>query len=201
MKTIKLSDVNLLEVGNTINFSGIIWNDTQSDLQFVTLFPDISKDDFSVEELKLMELTTEEWQQLLRQTDLQETMMLVNDDGKIKKAIYRKSQRQIDSRVQWQVFARDNYTCRYTGETGIPLTVDHVDLYEEGGASIVENLISCTKKANKLRGNMPYDVWINSSEYKKISKNLPEQIKQANLAVLETLDDLKTKRVYNIRSR
>lgn len=160
MNKINLKDINLLEVGNTINFSGIIWNDTQSSLQFATLFPDLKSIDFDPSKIQLMELTTEDWQALLRQTDLQETMMLVNDEGKIKKAIYRKSQRQIESRIQWQCFARDKYTCRYTGETGVPLTVDHVDLYEEGGATILENLISCTKKANKLRGNMTYEQWI-----------------------------------------
>lgn len=134
--------------------------------------------------------------------DTQETEILMKDtDGKIMKSLFRKSQRVIETKLQWRVFARDNYTCRYTGEKGIPLTVDHIDLWEEGGATIEDNMLAVSRKANKIRGNTPYEVWIHSAKYAAISKNLPENIKQANLDIVAKLPELRAKRMYHVRSR
>ena len=59
---------------------------------------------------------TEDWKKVLRQTDLLETEVLaLSEDGKLTKAILRKSQRQIEARISWNVFRRDGYRCRYCG--------------------------------------------------------------------------------------
>jgi hypothetical protein len=198
MKKISLSDINLLDVGNTIGLTGTIWTSNEG-VSYITLLPQTSEEELG--ELQILKMTLEDWGKFIRQTDILETKILAEDKGSIKKVIVRKTARLIDTHMQWRVFRRDNYTCRYTGETGIPLTVDHVDLWENGGATIEENLISCSRKANKLRGNIPYEQWINSNEYKRISQNLPEDIKQANRNVVNTLDSLRAKRVTIIRSR
>jgi hypothetical protein len=197
MQTISLGDINLLDIGNNIQIAGTIWSG--NDTHFVTLFPD-KKEDFL--DLKVMPLSLDEWLQILKQTDILETEIFAKDPtGRLVKTIFRKTQRQIDSYVQWAVFQRDQYSCRYCGRTGIPLTVDHVDLWENGGASIVINLLSACKSCNKDRGNMEYDAWISSNTYKNKSKNLSETSKQANLAVITLLPELRSKRVVHVRSR
>ena len=103
MKRISLGDINILDVGNDIQMAGVVWS--SNDLCFVTLIP--NKDESDLKNMKLMPMSLDEWKRFLRQTDVLETEILVNDDGKIKKAVYRKSQRQIDKRIQWAVFQRD----------------------------------------------------------------------------------------------
>lgn len=198
MKVIRLDDINLLDVGNNIGITGSIWTDNNG-VSYIALFPEFTLDDLG--ELQTLEMSLDDWAKFIRQADLVETEILKNDNGNLKKVIVRKTARLIDTRMQWRVFQRDNYTCRYTGETGIPLSVDHIDLWEDGGATIDANLLSVSKKANKLRGNIPYEEWINSDIYKKISQNLPEEIKQANLAVVNQLPHLRSLRVTNIHSR
>lgn len=198
MNKVPFSSINLLDVGNTVCLTGSVWtgNDGKS---FILPFPEFSLEELG--EISCVEPTLEEWKTFLTQSDLVETEVLVNDNGNLKKAILRKTQRLIDNRIQWNVFKRDNYTCRYTGETSVPLTVDHIDLWENGGASVEENLLSTSRKANKLRGNMPYDQWIHSDVYKKISRNLPESVKQANEAIVANLPHLESLRRIHQMSR
>lgn len=196
MKPIKLSDINLHSIGNEIQISGVIWNGLGK--TFITLVPDKEID---LSNLEIMPLTLPEWETLLKQTDLLETEMLAKDPtGKIVKIIYRKSQRQIDSYLQWACFKRDNYHCRYCYREA-PLTCDHVDLYENGGATILENLVSACKSCNKDRGRTEYEDWVTSNIYVRKSINLPENIKQQNLELVNQLPHLKTLRVYHIKSR
>ncbi len=198
MNTLSLSDINLLDVGNTICLTGSIWtsNDGKS---YVALFPEFTHEDLG--ELNVLQMSLEDWEQFIRQSDLLETKVLSQDEGGLKKIIIRKTARVIDARMQWRVFCRDNYTCRYTGETGIPLSVDHIDLWENGGATIEDNLLAVSKKANKLRGSMPYEQWLDSDAYKKISVNLTPEQQKANRDILGKLNELRAKRVYHVRSR
>lgn len=197
MQEISLGDVDILKIGNEIQIAGTIW--TGAGYQFITLLPD-KKETF--DDLKIMPLTLPEWEKLIRQADLLETEMFARDPtGKLVKILFRKSQRQIDSYLQWDCFRRDNYTCQYCGRTGIPLTVDHADLYELGGATIKENLVSACRSCNKDRGRMEFDVWIKSPIYLRKSQNLPESIKQHNLELVGQLPHLQTLRVYHVRTR
>lgn len=199
MEQIRLEDINLLDIGNNIQIAGVIWSGQDGNPTFITQFPG-KKEYFK--NIKNMTLTLDDWEKLIRQSDLLEVEMFLTDPtGKITKSIYRKTQRQIDSYMQWEVFRRDNYSCRYCGRTGIPLTVDHVDLFELGGITSPANLISACKNCNKERGNMEYDAWLQSKQYAIRSRALTEEMKDANNAVLSTLDDLKSKRLTNIRTR
>lgn len=197
MDQIKLSDINIYDIGNEIQIVGTIWGG--KGLTFITPGPN-SVEDFK--DIKLMKLTFSEWETLLRQADLVETEMFAKDPtGKLVKTLFRKTQRQIDAALQWLIFQKDNYSCRYCGRTGIPLTVDHIDLWEDGGATIEDNLISACRKCNKDRGRMKYEDWIVSDTYLKKSVNLSSAVIIANAKVLDTLEDLKSKRVQHIRSR
>lgn len=197
METIQLKDINLYDIGNTIQIAGTIWSGNGQ--CFITLIPGKTE---TFENLKIMPLDLSEWETLLKQADTLETEMFAKDEtGKLVKILFRKSQRQIDSFLQWAAFKRDNYSCRYCGRTGIPLTVDHIDLYENGGATILENLVSACRSCNKDRGRMEYADWLNSDQYKKRSNNLTTEVKKQNNDLLNNLEDLKTKRVLNVRTR
>ena len=130
----------------------------------------------------------EDWRTFIRQTDHLEMEVIAPDqDGKIVKAILRKSQRQVDQGTSWEVYDRDGYRCRYCGKNGIPMTVDHLVLWEEGGPATPENLVTCCRKCNKKRGNMQYKDWLQSPYYKKVSRGLIIAAIEANEAVLKTL--------------
>lgn len=198
MNVIRLDDVNLLDFGNSIGLVGNIWAGNDG-VSYITLFPDFNLDDLG--EIQAIEMDSEDWKKLIRQSDLLETEILQNDNGNLKKVTVRKSARLIDNRMQWAVFKRDNYCCRYCGKSGIPLSVDHIDLWEEGGATVEENLLTACRKCNKIRSNTPYAKWMTSSRYISISSSLPSEIKQANLDIVAQLPHLESLRVTNIRSR
>jgi len=142
-----------------------------------------------------------DWQKFIRQSDLLETEVLAKaKDSKLTKAILRKSARQIDQRVAWKVYKRDNYTCRYCGATGLPLTVDHLVLWEEGGPTTENNLFTTCKKCNKTRGNTPYNEWLEDERYLvKACSGVKPSVFKLNKEKLKELDSIP--RVYHIKSR
>ncbi len=196
MEEITLNDINLYDIGNEIQIAGTIWSG--KGIVFITLLPE-KKEDLS--NPKLLPMTLPEWQTFLRQTDILETEIFQQDPTGITKILIRKSQRQIDTYVQWATFKRDGYKCRYCGRDGVPLSVDHVDLYEDGGISTLENLITSCKQDNKDRGRMKYEDWLESSMYKRKSQGLNNMQKDENRALLLTLPKLRAQRVQHVRSR
>lgn len=172
------------QFGHTIQVTGVIYGD--ADHIYLCFVPDEPFEDR--ETIWFEELTIEDWKAILRQTDLMETEILAKDtDGKIIKAIVRKSTRQIEQGVSWAVFRRDKYKCRYCGKDDVPLTVDHLVLWEEGGPSIPENLVACCRKCNKARGNMLFEDWLASDYCRKVGENLTEDEKWANVHLTGTL--------------
>lgn len=199
-----IEQLPLLGIGHHINFSGIILHNNKTNKQFLLYFPNIEEEDLNSNGTPVYQsihMDLDSWTQVTKQMDMVQTEILAEDEGKIVKTMFRKSQRIIDRRIQWSVFARDNFKCRYTGQTGIPLTVDHIDLWEKGGATIPENLLTSSHKANKLRGNIPYEEWIVSPEYARISRDLTPAEKEANLRVVDTLPSLRRKRQIHKRKR
>jgi hypothetical protein len=201
----KLSDVGVLKFGNTVQLVGGVW--AGEDKAYLCLFPEEAGRVFTAlndageeqahlsqetgDPLEIVELSmdSEEWQQFLRQTDLMETEILAKDkSGGLVKAIARKSNRQIDQNVSWRVFKRDGYACRYCGKNDVPLTVDHLVRWEEGGPSIEANLLAACRKCNRTRGNQYYDDWLRSGYYKQVSLGLAPDVREANIAVAATLD-------------
>lgn len=138
----------ILKYGNELEISGMyLANGKEGEL---ILFPEASEVQFSV-----MQPTHEQWKELLHQLDT------LGVKG-LNKIVLRKSQRNIEQTISWNVFRRDNYTCQYCGKNDVPLTVDHIILWENMGASIEANLISACKKCNKTRGNMEFPEWLKS---------------------------------------
>ena len=198
MEEIKLSDINLLDVGNGIHIAGVIWS--SSDISFITTLPS-KKEDFP--NLKLLPMDLDEWERFLRQTDLCETEILTRDPKTdfVTKSIYRKTQRQIDQYVTWAVFQRDNYTCRYCGKTGIPLTVDHIILWELGGPTLEANLLTACRNCNGKRHSKPYDEWLQHPVYLEKSRNLPESVRRANAEIVAKLPELEKLKFMHQRKR
>src|ERR1019366_2715175 len=115
------------------------------------LLPD-GRDDTTIERWSP---TTEQWEAWLKQSD--DPIMKIYGTGDLAhvvKAIVRKSERQIDQAIVWQVYARDNYTCVYCHKTGIPMTVDHYLAQALGGITTLSNLLTSCRKCNKLKRNM-----------------------------------------------
>lgn len=136
-------------------------------------------------------LSLEQWKEMFHVIDRMPMEALVKDDeGKIGKAIIYKSSRQISGHVSWRVFRRDNFTCRYCGANDVPMTVDHLVLWEDGGPSIEENLVTACSKCNKKRGNMQYGDWLRSKKYESNAKYLPIETYNANIAVGKTLSEI-----------
>lgn len=214
----KLNELDLHAVGNTIQLVGAVYADDSTML--LCLFPEDSGSFFDSNEgviiehvwfepssdpdggtkVQVLDMDHEDWKTFLRQTDLLETEVLAQaSDGTLAKVVLRKSQRQIDQNVSWRVFRRDDYTCRYCGRNDVPLTVDHLVLWEDGGPTIEDNLVAACRKCNKTRGRLPYTDWLDHGYYKRVSAGLDEQVRRANVELASTLDGIP--RTVHKRSR
>jgi hypothetical protein len=180
----QLADVGLLNFGHTLQLGGVAY--VGEDKIYICMLP---SDPWEGRELQMLDLSQEDWKKLIRQTDLLETEILDRaEDGKLVKAIIRKSVRQVEQGISWTVFNRDHYHCRYCGiGDGVPLTVDHLIVWEAGGPSIEENLVTSCRRCNRTRGTMAYSDWLESAYYKKVSKNLPPVIREQNEELKHTL--------------
>lgn len=154
--------MDLKEVGHTIQLAGVVYNSDKEKKSYFLVLPE----DTIYKNPEIVYMTNDEWVEFFWQSDTLETDIMA-PQGKI---IVRKTQRQISQNISWEVFRRDEYTCRYCGKNDVPLTVDHVILWEDGGPSIKENLVTSCKKCNRTRGNMKYREWLESPEYAKLSR-------------------------------
>lgn len=180
--TIKLKNFDLYRIGNEIGIVGAIFGDAKS--HYLILFPDQDILPFEYAQFDM-----DEWKKFLRQVDLCEVEVLAKTEhGELSKMVLRKSQRFIEQRVSWSVFRRDGYKCRYCGKEGIPLTVDHLVLWEEGGPSIEANLVAACRKCNKTRGDTQYKDWLKHPHYLQVSKSLSPFAREENERLADTLD-------------
>lgn len=184
--SIFFKEYDIKKFGVEYQISGMILSNGETNL--VCSFPNLSG---NAKNSETWFVTLDEWKKLIRQLDLVEVDMIEkSSDGKLVKNIVRKTTRQIEQKISWRVFKRDHYECRYCGNNDTPLTVDHIILWEMMGPSIEENLLSSCKKCNKRRGNMLYANWLDSDYYKKVSQNLTESKRQANIDLIDVLDNI-----------
>jgi len=204
----QFDDLDLLSIGNTVQLTGAIYSGDGWTL--LCMFPDshmivypgdgqmvCSQDKQNADKaidvvVDTLNMTLEEWEHFLRQTDLMETEVLIKagEGASFVKAILRKSSRQISQQVSWAVYRRDGYACRYCGNDKTPLTVDHLILWKDGGPSVEVNLVSCCRKCNRKRGDTPYGEWLDSPYYKQVSQKLSEDGRLVNRGVIYTLQTL-----------
>jgi hypothetical protein len=184
-KVIKFEDFDLTQVGNTMEIEGVLYGDT------LVMLPDTKGFMY----LEILIPTLEEWGKIIRQSDLKE----IEGMSKGQKIILRKSTRQIEQKVSWEVFRRDHYTCRYCGADDRPLTVDHVVVWEEMGPSVPMNLISSCKKCNNKRGTMRYEAWLESPYYLSNVPALTVDVIANNVRAIADIPYIKEHLLRNIK--
>lgn len=191
----KLDDLDIHAIGNTIQLAGAIY--ASGECVYLVPLPDELTDEqrsYLGHYVKVLDMDRDEWQRFLRQTDLLEVEVLAHAEEKGNKgpvkAILRKTARNISQGVSWRVWRRDGFRCRYCGADDVPLTVDHVVLWEHGGPSIPENLVTVCRKCNKVRGNTPYPEWLQHPYYQKVSRGLIIAALEDNEALVATLDSI-----------
>ena len=155
MEIIKINTIPKLEFGNNYGMRGILFTNRDNESVVVKL-PQGPKLD--LDKIDMIYPTLEEWKELLFQLDVNDTEGLSEGE----KVILRKSQRNVDKKISWKVFRRDEFKCRYCNIDQVPMTVDHIILWEEGGATVEENLLCSCGKCNKTRGSMQYVDWLKS---------------------------------------
>jgi len=88
----QLNELLLRELGNTIQLSGVIYAGARG--VFICMFPE---EPIEGRELTILDLTQEDWEKVLRKTDLMETEVITRSpDGTLAKAMVRKSTRHIE---------------------------------------------------------------------------------------------------------
>lgn len=173
------------EIGTNLYLGGFILVGTDEPVLVMTpdaeLYPSHPLDGFSYQQIQTFSPTSDEFQEIIRQMDLVEVEIT---DSKGEKVILRKTQRQGDQKVTWEVFRRDDYRCRYCGieggERGATLSYDHVKLWEEGGEWSIENGVTACTKCNRQRGNMDYAEWLASDIYLRKSVNVDPYFLEMN---------------------
>jgi hypothetical protein len=191
-----ISDFDILDFGNEISMAGVLFHGQDriivapfpGQLECTVFYSLPISHGMEGEDAVTLRMSAGEWERVLHQTDVLDTLGL-------NKAILRKSQRIIDQHIAWQVYERDDYRCRYCARRG-PLTVDHIILWEHGGATVAENLLTACKKCNKTRGRTTYEEWVKSVHYLTSCINLASNVHVANLAIvakLPSLREIKTK--------
>ena len=192
VKVVPFSDLKLLDIGHKIQLAGAVY--AGDGRIYLMLYPDEQLD----QDIRAIEMTTDQWLEVIRQSDLLETEVLAKaPDGSVGKAVIRKSTRQIEQGVSWRVYRRSgrantrnpgNPCCEYCGADDVPLTVDHMVCWEVGGPSIPENLRSCCRRCNKTRGNMEYVDWLNDPYYRRVSQRLTQAQRDANEEAAHMID-------------
>jgi hypothetical protein len=191
----KFSNFPLGEVGLTVQVIGVVFSGSDVEQFYAIPFPGYEAELHgglntwvATGETVVVEAGTDGWKALLRQGDLAETEVLArNKAGELCKAIARKSQRQIDQQVSWNVFRRDNFSCRYCGTEKLHLTVDHLIPWEDGGPSIEGNLNAACRPCNKIRGRMAYAEWLRHPAYLERAKGISIATQERNQQVADTL--------------
>ncbi len=101
------------------------------------------------------------WLKELSDNDLIE----FNCDGKTISLVRTNIGRQRLCKSKWavlvkEVFARDNYTCRYCGKYGGKLECDHIIAFSNGGTDDLTNLATACKRCNRLKGNLSVESFL-----------------------------------------
>jgi hypothetical protein len=180
-----MDDFDLRSIGNELEITGVLYGDV------LIMLPGENRP----LEVSGLTPTLDEWTKIIRQSDLKE----IEGMDKGKKIVLRKSTRQIETKIMWEVFRRDEYHCRYCGANDRPLTVDHVVLWEEMGPTIPLNLITACKKCNNARGSMQYEDWLTSPQYLSQLPQIPVNFIAANSLVLTYIPEIKANHLRNVK--
>lgn len=151
-----LGDVHFEDFGDTYGISGVLYENDGKFLLLLTPEAGIPQNIPTITKpLK------EDWEKILRHSDLGTHVVMDPDNKGVVKAIYHKSRRQVEQHIIWEVYRRDNFTCCYCGRNDVPMTVDHYLPQALGGETTVDNLRTSCRKCNKRKGDMKPQDWEN----------------------------------------
>ncbi len=145
-------NVELEDLGDTWKMEGVMIGNGHKSLLMLT--PETKGGTLPSE---VWQPSIEQMEAWLKQSD-NPVSPLFGDDG-FKKAVIRKAVRQLDQKIVWACYARDQYTCVYCGVTGVPLTYDHYLAQAYGGKTTMENGRSSCRPCNKVKGHKTIDEW------------------------------------------
>ena len=191
METKQFNEIPIRQFGNDYEITGMLYTNQKKESVIVVL----PQENVNENNVSIIFPSKEDWDRLLVQSDTNEVEGI--RDGQ--KVILRKGQRNIDSKIMWNVFRRDKYKCRYCGIDFVPMTVDHIITWETGGATHEKNLVCSCRKCNKTRGNLSYREWLNSDYYMSKLQYLSNDVIIKNQDLLRSLDTLP--KVKIIRNR
>lgn len=138
------------EIGDTWTLSAVVYDNGKEVIALTLPFANIKGLPMDV-----LYPSDEEFQAFLKQTDDPVTPVLTPEGL----AFVRKCTRQVIESVRWRVYKRDNYACRYCGRDDVPMTVDHYIAQKYGGEWTFENLLTCCRHCQKLKGHMTVEQW------------------------------------------
>ena len=75
----------------------------------------------------------------------------------------------------------------HCGTEKLPLTVDHLVRWEDGGPTIEENLVAACRKCNKVRGDTAYAAWLRHPYYVEVSQKVSYAYQELNWRIADTL--------------
>lgn len=186
MNTVNFKEIPIMEWGNNLAMKGMYYEDKDENGFIVPL---LQKTILVNQEPKVVLMNREQWDEMLNQIDRK---FVTGIDHKGEKMVLSKGRRQIDSTISWKVYKRDEYKCRYCAIDHVPLTVDHIVLWENGGATHEDNLVACCRKCNRKRGNLNYRQWLTDPYYTARKEYLTADVIAANELLGTKLDTLPT---------
>lgn len=139
------------DIGSLLKIEGLIVGGEGA--QAVLLLPDFLFGDKLSK--NVFQLSADEWSEWLRLSDNPEILVMPA------KAFHRKLRYEISGAVQQKVWVADGCKCMYCGvKMGVaPLSIDHFQPLETGGANDTSNFLSCCKGCNRRKGSMSPRDW------------------------------------------
>ena len=130
----------------------------------------------------LIELTLEEWSDLIQRFDDPEILVGPVPNGQnatVPKIFHRKLRYAISGAVQQKVWAADGFKCAYCGAKmgDVLMTIDHFRPLEFGGVNNETNYLTACKACNKAKGNQEPIAFCEERgfDYERIKKHLLER--------------------------
>lgn len=137
------------DLGNILKIEGLVVGGEGA--MAILMLPDCP----DISECITTRMTMEEWTDFLARTDNPEILVMPA------KAFHRKIRYEISGAVQQKVWVADGCRCMYCGVAmgKAPLSIDHFEPLETGGANDTSNFLAACKSCNKKKGSMDPRDW------------------------------------------
>lgn len=90
--------------------------------------------------------------------------------AKLYKVTLKKTIRNIDNKIKWQVYRKCEFKCFYCGWDKGELTYDHFVPSSKGGPTTVDNGRASCSLCNQMKGDSDPEDWMQSEDLKRIIK-------------------------------